>query len=273
RARGRDSKGNYVRTVDFPRIIRNTDTYTLERLGVPLGAKPLGAFIGIECSYYGTYPGLKRAGEAILDPMLAYQVALLKYGYEEMKNSHYMRPGNPWNPPEPMFLEGFEAPVPNKTVKAGARHNVESVTIPTFGVGPRGYCASTLGEEADRNNAVLNCYLAAISFGAGTMKAYDNVIPSFRPDDSADRINEIKSSLEESGLLVIADNGWRGRSGGRCITDYSREVTFNREVTDEELCLYREMLSLDSCPGYTGVLYRKLSVSQFSFSTTMDSSD
>lgn len=74
---------------------------------------------------------------------------------------------------------------------------------------------------------------------------------------------------------ITSDTEWTSSRGGRCITDYSREITFSRELSSEELNLVKKTLAETDCPGWTGVsgyladkekmLYR--------FSTTWDSSD
>lgn len=286
RGRGRTPSGEYTRIVDFPRVLKDTDDkfHVFKRLGIEKPENPVGAFIGIECLYHGIYPGLAREGEVILDPMLAYLVALVQYGYEEMKTYHSVRAWREWNPPEPVFPKGFETPMPNKPVKDGMNCYGGRMNMPTFSQGPRGYRAtSRLGSSnavlnrflaaPNRNNAVLNCFLAAIAFGAGTMKTYDNVLPDFRPDDTEDRLKIILVELERHGVEVVEDSGWRGRPGGRCITDYSRTVTFSTTPSDADLALFQEMLSLDECPGWTSIGSHQVNFAKYIFTTTMDSSD
>lgn len=273
RCRGRTPSGEYTRVVDFPRILMEGvhTRLLLERRGFKdLPPVTPGAYLGIECQWHSSIEGIPRHGDIILDPMLAYLVDLLKYGYEEMKTYHSVREGKEWNPPEPVFPEGFEAPMPNKPVKDGMNCYGGRMNMPTFSHGPRGYRAAS-GEGG--NNAVLNCFLATIAFGASTMQNYDNCIPDFRPDDTEERLAIVREELDFMNVIVVEDSGWKGRSGGRCITDYTRSVLFNVAPTMEELALFREMLSLDKSPGWTGIGCRKLGVAQFTFTTTMDSSD
>ena len=76
------------------------------------------------------------------------------------------------------------------------------------------------------------------------------------------------------------DTGWIGRSGGRCITDFSRNITFLYELTSDELEALRQELANDpKCPGWTGVICQEskgYSVGagwMYVFHTTWDSSD
>jgi hypothetical protein len=76
-------------------------------------------------------------------------------------------------------------------------------------------------------------------------------------------------------LTILEDSGWdKGRSGGRCITDFSRNVKFSRLLTKEELKQVCEIMASAHCPGWTGVFGRnKENETVYNFSTTWDSSD
>lgn len=75
-------------------------------------------------------------------------------------------------------------------------------------------------------------------------------------------------------LKITKDLGWgEGQKGGRCITDFYREVTFSRELTHEELNQVKELMRQEHCPGWTGVSGRNKEDLTYIFSTTWDSSD
>ncbi len=69
-----------------------------------------------------------------------------------------------------------------------------------------------------------------------------------------------------------SDTGWSGRKAGRCITDYTRSLTFERELTAEELSALRAWLDGDRCPGNFGV-HLRASGATVTATTTLDSSD
>ena len=87
-----------------------------------------------------------------------------------------------------------------------------------------------------------------------------------------DKISDVASDLE-----IEKDTGWSDPvRGGRCIKDYSRQVTFSRELEREELQKINAIMHEDkNCPGWTGVSgYRKNDEELlYMFSTTWDSSD
>lgn len=75
-------------------------------------------------------------------------------------------------------------------------------------------------------------------------------------------------------LMVTYDSDWdKGVSGGRCITDFKRDIKFSRDLSKEELATVKKILQEDpKCPGWTGVNgYEKEGI--YRFSTTWDSSD
>lgn len=77
-------------------------------------------------------------------------------------------------------------------------------------------------------------------------------------------------------VSILEDEGWgEGQSGGRCITDYRREVRFSRELTQEELQAVKKVMQEKDCPGWTpvsGYLIKETN-NVYRFSTTWDSSD
>ena len=85
-----------------------------------------------------------------------------------------------------------------------------------------------------------------------------------------DKINDVASDLS-----VKKDTGWSDPiRGGRCIKDYSRKVTFSRDLDREELKKVCEIMQEKHCPGWTGVSgYKVQDTEVYSFSTTWDSSD
>lgn len=259
RGRGFTPEGVFTRVVTFPQIAWKS--------------------AGAHCSK-GTYRGIYQGATVVEDPMLAYLVDLIRYGYMSMGHYTKMREGKEWNPPDPRFEKGYAPEMnvaqlrsfqeTNSLKHALSTYKDGRLAWPTFSVGRRG----TRGSHQEGGlNAVTMTYLQAIQFGASILKQYDNEIPDFRPDDSYERLAVVKKHLENVELEVVEDSGWVGRSGGSCITDYTRNVTFNMAPTLVELALYEEMLSLDRCPGWTQVSAREITKRTWQFSTTMDSSD
>ena len=89
-------------------------------------------------------------------------------------------------------------------------------------------------------------------------------------------VEYLNEKLKEvaTDLKIVKDLGWgEGVRGGRCITDFYREVTFSRELTSEELHKVKEIMREEHCPGWTGVSGYKKEDNLYKFSTTWDSSD
>lgn len=275
RLRGTDAEGNFRRVLNFPTVLQYKgvwDRRQMERLGFEdLPDKPDGAYYGVLCRWQSDVPHPLQ-GKVIRSPVLAYLVTLLRYGWDNTSNYRMME-GKTWDPPEPVFPEGYECPMPNKPVKDGVRGSERAgsnyIGFPTFCVGPRGYRGDIRGDNP--NNAILNTYLATIQKASG-LKNYDNAVGNFRPDDTEYRLAHVKEMLVD--LPVVEDTGWKGDRFNCSIVDYHRTVTFERAPTDEELELFREMLRLDKCPGWTGIGQRpQTTPNVFTFTTTMDSSD
>lgn len=276
---------SFQRIVIFPRVIRDQATYNrFPMVNLPEGVEftGSGAYLGVLCDFrrdkgeVGRFAATCRnrgADRFIYDPMLAYLVDLIHYGFTQMKEVYWMKPGKEWDPPEPHFPEGFDAPTPNKTLREAlsTTQYTEGVKVgwPTFSVGPRGYRGSL---HEGGNNAILNAYLYAIQFGAGSLKRYDNEIPDIRPDDTAERLEEVRYLLNVAGVEVVEDSGWKGDRFNCSIVDYKRTVKFKEDLESEDLALFVEMLRLDNCPGWTGIEVRRNTHDTIQFSTTMDSS-
>lgn len=78
-----------------------------------------------------------------------------------------------------------------------------------------------------------------------------------------------------SGNQVLSDSGWgKGTKGGRCIINFTRTITFSKELNQEEIVKIRKILADDDkCPGWTGVSIFEKGNNSYGFSTTWDSSD
>lgn len=77
--------------------------------------------------------------------------------------------------------------------------------------------------------------------------------------------------------LVDKDNGWKldkqTSRPHRGIENYNRGIRFIKNLTDKELNRVVSYLTRDKCPGWTGVIPRKLGEFYYSFRTTYDCSD
>jgi len=66
----------------------------------------------------------------------------------------------------------------------------------------------------------------------------------------------------------------RTSNHSRGLHDYCREITFQRELTDEESKKICEFLHLNDSPGWTGVTCHTTdNINKYRFTTTWDSSD
>lgn len=72
---------------------------------------------------------------------------------------------------------------------------------------------------------------------------------------------------------IVDDSEWVGTNISRTITDYNRFVTFDRELSGEELALVAMILERSKCPGWTGVKAKHEIAGTYRFMTTNDTSD
>lgn len=92
---------------------------------------------------------------------------------------------------------------------------------------------------------------------------------------SFDCADKLQKTFE--ALPVVSDSTWAGRSGSsiphRGITDFSRTIEFERELTPWELKMVKMWVDRDK-PGWTPMHCSKMIDDRsYRFSTTMDSSD
>lgn len=254
---------------------------------------------------FGFYVGIVHNGAEIKAPMVAFLIDLIKWGYENLEDYYSLR--NPVDPDDCLLGLPNERNVPYsvgsvlhlsrplsswfKRVEVlepttpGKRRTKPKYVMsrtrfhaPTLCIGPRGYreaMATRWGEG--RGTAADAALLACIQIGV-QIRNYDNVIPNVHVDDSAERLAFLRGRMSAPDFVrVVKDGGWvhdsRTSISRRGINDYNREVTFSREPTAEELEVFKEMLTLDNCPGYLGISGRAFSPNHLLFRTTCDSSD
>lgn len=89
-----------------------------------------------------------------------------------------------------------------------------------------------------------------------------------------DGFKKLKEMFKD--LPILSDTGWeldkRTSLIHRGITDFNRSITFERTLTDKELCLVKIYLLRDNCPGWTGIA-TYINGNIYMFRTTYDSSD
>ncbi len=136
-------------------------------------------------------------------------------------------------------------------------------------------CSANLGVKFGRHE-ILSSDVAndveLIEYAYKMMERWDNPMPKRHVCECKTLIPQLTADILEK-LCVIFDTGWVGKSGGRCITDFSRRMTFGFEPTSEQLTGLIKLLSLKDCPGYTGVTVTKKDACTYEFFTTNDSSD
>ena len=75
----------------------------------------------------------------------------------------------------------------------------------------------------------------------------------------------------------VSDTGWAMNKESsithRGIVDYDRNIEFALEQTPEQLEAIASWLSVNQCPGWTPIHWKKVSSNTYRFSTTWDSSD
>ena len=124
------------------------------------------------------------------------------------------------------------------------------------------------------NAKSVSCHLFHIDNGLGyaIVQNYWKKNVKFFKFDCFDKLKELYNALP-----IIEDSTWDMNRGSsivrRGIMDYDRVIKFERDLTNIEMELLKQYLARDNCPGWTGILDRKLGVGKYSFSTTIDSSD
>lgn len=75
----------------------------------------------------------------------------------------------------------------------------------------------------------------------------------------------------------LADTGWIEDKStsrpSRGIIDYNRDITYDMQLTEEEIRSEKDDLAKDKCPGIWGVSCQHVKDSNYRFRTTFDSSD
>jgi len=252
----------------------------------------------------GFYVGIVHDGVEIKAPRVAFLIDLIKWGYENLEDYYTLsRPREPdddlglpdvtslpyeerWalNLSRPLSSWFKRVEVQEPTLPGKRRTKPKYVMSrtrfhsPTLCVGPRGYREAMAtrwgeGKGTAADAALLSCIQIGIQ-----IRNYDNKIPNIHIDDSAERLAFLRGRMSAPDFVAVAqDSGWEHDSrtsiARRGINDYNREVTFARSPTEKELEIFKEMLALDNCPGYTGIASRALSPAQYIFRTTCDSSD
>ena len=263
----------FQRTVEFPEILRDK---------------------------YGVYQGVvSLSGERIESPMTAFLLDLVKWGYENLEGYSRFKDGRKGLPPEPTSLPYELRPDTSRTMSVwftpprkseaestkviGTRRRSTSKTpvrvipethfyLPTLSTGPRGYRSAGSGTTpADA------CFIAAIQQGL-SLRNCDNGLSNLHVDDTAERVSFLKGRMSAPDFpLVTVDSGWKNNASTsqshRGINDFDREMTFSATPTAEQMEVLVEWLSLDKCPGWTGIHTRTKSPTEYRFSTTWDSSD
>jgi len=250
----------------------------------------------------GNYVGIMTLqGERIEEPMVAFLLDLIRWGNTKLVSYTTLR--------DPVGKEGLDVPewrdLPGdlhskfgravresfqfwKELPAGMKwspknekkmvESKKSFHLPTLCHGNRGYTGSYAGQTPVFTAYDAAC-IAAIQMGARLIE-YDNGISNLHVDDTPERVAFLKGRMEAPDFVkVVEDSGWSFDEGSsrpsRGIRDYNRKTRFERKPTDEEMTLFKELLSLDKCPGWTGIYAKAEDVAgtTYTFRTTWDSSD
>lgn len=201
-------------------------------------------------------------GGYIDSPHLAIQIALVKFGYTD----DFKDPTVP--EPKPCCELGDSDPDVRSVLALDRKWGM----FPTQSV-----CSGCGGYRGVfRKDSIGGPHLAwrtaLVSFGEQTCKHFDNTPPS-HPCDCDVRLAELDKEIAK--LPLEKDSGWM-KAGGlphRGITDFARNMEFERDLTEEEMLTLREWLQRKDCPGWTGVMKRTFGSGKYGFTTTWDSSD
>lgn len=239
-------------------------------------------------------------GRSIEDPMLAFSLSLVKWGYDNLdsfgtlKVPYTQKPLNlpstnglsseiKRNMQSPRDLKEFfafrkELPlgVANTTAnwEKKARLSAVRFSLPTLSVGKRGYRA------VEGMTAYEAAFISAIQAGY-KLRIYDNPLDNLEVDDSALRVAFLKGRMSAPDFpQVITDSGWKSSVTSRPsygLHDYERQITLSYSLDAEKMKLFQEYLDLDHCPGYTGISAQQetgasLGPTAYTFRTTCDSS-
>jgi len=259
---------------------RLKDLIRIERRGI----ERIATFPEILRDSNGKYIGIVSLdGVRIDNPMVAFLIDLIKWGYENLEShSKLKRPlpeGETLNLPEPAYVEGlrFKTSRPLREffqfvteTPGGTKKSRTWFHSPGLSTGRRGYKDVYSG-----GTAFEAACLAAVQTGY-MIRMYDNGIPNFHVDDTQERLAYLGTRMAAHDFpSIVRDSRWGMMDNSmpsRGVCHYERRVVFNRELTQEQLDVYREYLSLDNCPGWTEIYVRREGT-EYIFRTTMDSSD
>lgn len=248
-------------------------------------------FPELVCDSEGRHLAVIHEGKRIDDPLLAYCVALVKYGYENFWGYYEMPKSGTFDPPKGP-AGNYPEPKPSLTEACQIREDKyrgKHLHFPMLLAGGRGYRGVYFGPD-DEGNAVLACYIAMIQQGI-RLKHYDNYLESTLWDDTPEHIEKLTRIIKGdiSFPKVIKDSGWEFNTGssspGRGIRDYDRYVEFGAPLSTEQMKLVQDLLHHGAffdtdgnvveskCPGWTGIMVRSSGGARYRFLTTYDSSD
>jgi hypothetical protein len=272
---------------DLVQVIKNPE------MGVPMDQWRKAQFPEILKDEYGNYIGIvSLSGERIDDPMVAFLIDLMKWGYDNLESYSALKaPTERVDTPEPSqlpheirknfqttkairdyfeFRDELPPGVKRWTPKTKMVRSKVLFHLPTLCIGPRGYREAFPG-----GSGFDAACIAAIQAGL-SIRHWDNGIPNFHVDDTAQRLAFLKGRMSAPDFpTIVEDSKWQMLSTSiphRGIRDYDRRIVFSAPLTDEQLAVFQEYLSLDDCPGWTGVGMRQEGRA-YVFGTTHDSSD
>lgn len=226
------------------------------------------------CNKCNGYESLDHEGQRVVDPLLSYRVALIKYGWDADTGEGLNRIRK-FNPPEegPCRCHG---PIPDQgislhdAVKWDDRWN--TMRWPTLCC--CAHCGNYTNTYGARTNSfVLTAYIAHMQDGSRAHH-FDNGISNSWVCRCADE-NENRTKLFEQ-IPVESDSGWTTAPSSRPsrgIHDFNRVIKFARELTADEMNIVKEYLHYVKCPGWTGIHVASIGTNEFQFRTTWDSSD
>lgn len=212
------------------------------------------------CSKCNGAIGVIHNGELIEDEDLLAKVMYVKYGYDGLQL------------PAPYFCTC------NGREKVDVEQYIDRKSHFPFPMLCRccachGYTSTYSHDHKENNDPNMAYYLALVEFGYSVCKRCDNYPPN-HACDCDERFAYLKQvvstiKIKKDSLWVFNEQTSRPHRGLR---DYSRKIEFEKDLTKDEMELFKEYLQKDNCPGWTPIWFKK-DGKVYTFSTTWDSSD
>lgn len=208
-----------------------------------------------------------RPHTPVLDAPLAFACYLIRMGYKRDPG-----PGT-WEVPacRPCTCREKDANWKNLDLS----HVITDEGLLFMGAGACPTCHLATKSRWSDSSAEEQWIISMLNHGM-MLHRFDNAPPSTGICQCHGKLVMLREEIESDLPDILEDSGWSvcdSTLAHRGIVDYIRVVTFDSDLTDAELTIYKKLLAKDKCPGWTGIHDRRTGAGTYHFKTTMDSSD